>query len=449
MKKLVVLGGGESGVGAAILGKEKGWEVFLSDKGKISAKYAQTLNQYGIRWEEEAHTESEILSANCIVKSPGIPDKVEIITKAKEKGIEIISEIEFAYRYTKGKIIAITGSNGKTTTTSIIYHILQQAGLNVAVVGNIGRSFAQVVAQDDKEFYVLEISSFQLDGIVYFKPHIAILLNITPDHLDRYDYRFENYVNSKFRITQNQNENDFFIYDADDELLEKEIRNRNIKAQICSFSLEKEVQNGAYHSDEKIYITTKNDYFMKTTELKITGRHNVKNSMASVIAAELIKVRKQSIRESLTTFEGVEHRLEFVAEIGGVKFINDSKATNVNSVFYALESMPKQKNVIWIVGGQDKGNDYTSLLELARQKVKYILCLGVDNSKIINSFKEIAPIYQTQSVEQVVQMANELSVSGDVVLLSPACASFDLFKNYEERGKMFKENVYKLKNNSL
>lgn len=444
MKKLVILGGGESGVGAAILGQKKGWEVFLSDKGKVAEKYAEILNKYHIDWEDNTHTEEKILIADCIIKSPGIPESVPIVKKAKEKGIEVISEIEFAFRYTQGKIIAITGSNGKTTTTSLMYYILKNAGLNVGVAGNIGKSFAQMVAEDDKEYYVLEISSFQLDGITSFRPHIAILLNITPDHLDRYEYKFEKYIESKFRITENQSENDYFIYDIDDPVIKEWIKNNKIKAQQLPFSIEKEVKQGAFCSKNEIILTINTNILtMKTEEIAIKGKHNVKNSMAGAAAALLLNTRKESVRKSLTTFKGEPHRLEFVREVEGVRYINDSKATNVNSVYYALDTLVAP--IIWIVGGQDKGNDYGSLIPFVRNKVKAIICLGIDNQKIINTFKGIKEIIaETHSMEDAVTMAKKLANEGDTVLLSPACASFDLFKNYEERGNLFKQNVKEL-----
>ncbi|MDO4880325.1 MAG: UDP-N-acetylmuramoyl-L-alanine--D-glutamate ligase [Capnocytophaga sp.] len=444
MKKLVILGGGESGVGAAVLGKEKGWDVFLSDKSLLKQKYKEELNAINVRWEEGKHTEEEILSANCIIKSPGIPDKVELIQKAKEKGIEIISEIEFAYRYTKGKIIAITGSNGKTTTTSLLYYILKNAGLNVGVGGNIGYSFARMVAQEDKEYYVLEISSFQLDGIKTFKPNIALLLNITPDHLDRYDYKMENYIASKFRITENQTEEDYLIYDADDPITKEEIQKRNIKAQIIPFTLEREVKQGAYCLNNEITsIINNNTMNMSANELTIKGKHNVKNAMAATIGAQLVNIRKQTIRENVTGFKGVEHRLDFVREINNVRYINDSKATNINSVYFALESM--SDNVILILGGQDKGNDYNILIPFVKQKVKAIICLGLDNEKIKQTFQSIVPqIIETKSMIDAVTNSHNLAKAGDTVLLSPACASFDLFTSYEDRGNQFVECVKNL-----
>ncbi|GET46685.1 UDP-N-acetylmuramoyl-L-alanine--D-glutamate ligase [Capnocytophaga felis] len=444
MKKLVILGGGESGVGAAILGKKEGWDVFLSDKSKVADRYANVLNQHNIRWEENKHTESEILSADSIIKSPGIPDKVEIIKKAKEKGIEVISEIEFAYRYTKGKIIAITGSNGKTTTTSLLYHILKEGGLNVGVAGNIGKSFAQMVTENDKEYYVLEISSFQLDGITSFKPHIAILLNITPDHLDRYDYKMENYIASKFRIIENQTENDYFIYNIDDPIISQWIENHDIKSQKIPFSTEKEIIKGIYSLKDKIQMNIDNQTFeIEVNEMSLKGKHNVKNSMAASVASRLLKVRKESIRESLKGFVGEPHRLEFVKTVEGITYINDSKATNVNSVFFALDTM--KTPIVWIVGGVDKGNDYSPLLPYVHEKVKAIICLGKDNRVILNSFGNIVEqIVETQSMADAVAFAKRFANSGDTVLLAPACASFDLFQNYEDRGNQFRKEVEKL-----
>jgi len=441
--KLVILGGGESGTGAAILGQQKGWEVFLSDKAPLKDSYKKELTAAGIRWEEGQHTESEILSADCIIKSPGIPHKVPIIQQAKAKGIEIISEIEFASRYTNAKIIAITGSNGKTTTTSLIYHLLEQAGLSVGVGGNIGNSFAYMVAKEPKEYYVLEISSFQLDDITSFRPHIALLLNITPDHLDRYNYEFQNYIDAKFRITAYQEANDYLIYDADDPVLQEELaKRRDIKAQLLPFSLEKANIQGAYCLDQKnIHINfNQNLLEMSTKDLTIKGKHNLKNAMGATMVAKMLNIRNESIRNSLMTFQGVPHRLEFVREVEGVKYINDSKATNVNSVYYALDSM--EDNLVWIVGGQDKGNDYNPLIPYVSKKVKAIVCLGLDNQKIIQTFQSIIPtIIETHSMEDAVQVGRGLAQEGDTVLLSPACASFDLFQSYEDRGNQFKHYV--------
>ena len=440
--KLVILGGGESGTGAAILGKQKGWEVFLSDKSSLKEVYKKELDANGIRWEEGQHTESEILSADCIIKSPGIPHKVPIVQQAKAKGIEIISEIEFASRYTDAKIIAITGSNGKTTTTTLVYHLLKEAGLSVAVGGNIGYSFARLVAQEPKEYYVLEISSFQLDDITSFHPHIALLLNITPDHLDRYNYEFQNYIDAKMRITEFQQAADFLIYDADDPVTAQEIGKGQVKAQLLPFSLEKTFERGAWSLDEKnMYVNVNQNIFeMSTKDLTIKGKHNLKNAMGATMVAKLLNVRNENIRNSLMTFQGVPHRLEFVREVEGVRYINDSKATNVNSVYYALDSM--EEGLVWIVGGQDKGNDYTPLIPYVSKKVKAIVCLGLDNQKIIQTFQSIVPtIIETHSMEDAVQVGRGLSQEGDTVLLSPACASFDLFQSYEDRGNQFKHYV--------
>ena len=440
--KLVILGGGESGTGAAILGQQKGWEVFLSDKAPLKDSYKKELTAAGIRWEEGQHTESEILSADCIIKSPGIPHKVPIIQQAKAKGIEIISEIEFASRYTNAKIIAITGSNGKTTTTSLIYHLLEQAGLSVGVGGNIGNSFAYMVAKEPKEYYVLEISSFQLDDITSFRPHIALLLNITPDHLDRYNYEFQNYIDAKMRITEFQQAVDYLIYDADDPVTVQEINKGQVKAQLLPFSLEKTFERGAWSLDEKnMYVNVNQNIFeMSTKDLTIKGKHNLKNAMGATMVAKLLNVRNENIRNSLMTFQGVPHRLEFVREVEGVRYINDSKATNVNSVYYALDSM--EEGLVWIVGGQDKGNDYTPLIPYVSKKVKAIVCLGLDNQKIIQTFQSIVPtIIETHSMEDAVQVGRGLSQEGDTVLLSPACASFDLFQSYEDRGNQFKHYV--------
>ena len=440
--KLVILGGGESGTGAAVLGKQKGWEVFLSDKSSLKEVYKKELDAKGIRWEEGQHTESEILSADCIIKSPGIPHKVPIVQQAKAKGIEIISEIEFASRYTDAKIIAITGSNGKTTTTTLVYHLLKEAGLSVAVGGNIGYSFARLVAQEPKEYYVLEISSFQLDDITSFHPHIALLLNITPDHLDRYNYEFQSYIDAKMRITEFQQAADYLIYDADDPVTVQEINKGQVKAQLLPFSLEKTFERGAWSLDEKnMYVNVNQNIFeMSTKDLTIKGKHNLKNAMGATMVAKLLNVRNENIRNSLMTFQGVPHRLEFVREVEGVRYINDSKATNVNSVYYALDSM--EEGLVWIVGGQDKGNDYTPLIPYVSKKVKAIVCLGLDNQKIIQTFQSIVPtIIETHSMEDAVQVGRGLSQEGDTVLLSPACASFDLFQSYEDRGNQFKHYV--------
>jgi UDP-N-acetylmuramoylalanine--D-glutamate ligase len=444
MKRLVILGGGESGVGAAILGKQKGYEIFVSDKGNISKKYKEVLLYNEIDFEENQHTESKIVNADVVMKSPGIPDKVELVKKLKEKGIPVISEIEFAAQFTDAKIIGITGSNGKTTTTLLVHHILRKAGLNVGVAGNIGDSFAQQVAENQYENYVLELSSFQLDGIDNFNSHIAILTNITPDHLDRYEYDFNKYIASKFRITKNQTATDYLIYDADDEAINNWLKVNKTQAKLVPFSLEKELEYGAYIKDNNIIINiTKDKINMPISTLSIKGKHNTKNAMAATMAAQLLKVRKQTIMESLEDFEGAEHRLENVAKIRDVEYINDSKATNVNATFYALECMDKP--TVWIVGGVDKGNDYNDLLALVREKVKAIVCLGLDNDKIKRTFGNVVDIIvETAGAEEAVKVSHKLADRGDAVLLSPACASFDLFDNYEDRGRQFKEAVRSL-----
>lgn len=444
MKRLVILGGGESGVGTAILGKQKGWEVFLSDKGSLKPHYRETLNKEGIQWEEGTHTEEKILSADVIMKSPGIPDKAPIIKKAHEKGIAVISEIEFASQYTDSLIVGITGSNGKTTTTLLTYHIFKEAGLQVGLGGNIGYSFAELVATKNPPYYVLEISSFQLDGIEHFAPHIAVLLNITPDHLDRYDYKFENYINSKFRIAMNQTENDYLIYDADDEVITQWLSTHTIKSKLIPFSIEKELPQGAFLKDNKIYIMLENQTTeIDVEEISLRGKHNIKNTMAASVAARLVNIRNNSLRESLKGFKGAPHRLEEVKVVDGITYVNDSKATNVNSVFYALDTI--KTPIVWIVGGQDKGNDYNSLLPYVHEKVRAIVCLGVDNSPIIQSFHNtIGTFVETRSMDEAVKLAQGFAQEGDTVLLSPACASFDLFKNYEERGDLFKAAVQKL-----
>jgi UDP-N-acetylmuramoylalanine--D-glutamate ligase len=444
VKRLVILGGGESGVGAAILGKQKGYEVFVSDKGEISKKYIKVLLNNGIEFEEKKHTERIILNATLVVKSPGIPDTVPLVLKLKQNGVPVISEIEFASKYTEATIVGITGSNGKTTTTLLLHHILKCANLNVGVAGNIGDSFAQQVAEETHDSYVLELSSFQLDGIANFNSHIAILTNITPDHLDRYEYDFEKYIASKFRVTENQKETDYLIYDADDEAISNWLKKNNTRAKLVPFSLQKELEYGAFLKNNIITINIHKDTLtMPISTLTVKGKHNVKNAMAATMAAQLLRVRKESIKESLSSFEGAEHRLENVAKIYGVEYINDSKATNVNATFYALECMDKQ--TVWIVGGVDKGNDYNDLLPLVREKVKAIVCLGLDNDKIKNIFGSVVDIVvETAGAEEAVKVARKLSEKGDAVLLSPACASFDLFENYEDRGRQFKTAVRSL-----
>jgi UDP-N-acetylmuramoylalanine--D-glutamate ligase len=444
MKRLVILGGGESGVGTAILGQQKGYEVFVSDFGKIKNNYKEVLTINGIQWEEETHTEEKILNADIVMKSPGIPDKSDIVKKLKTLHIPVISEIEFAAPFTKAKTIGITGSNGKTTTTMLTYHLLKSAGLNVGLGGNIGKSFAWQVAEDKYDYYVLELSSFQLDGIVNYRPDIAILTNISPDHLDRYDYKYENYIDSKFRITMNQTEEDFFIYDADDEAIENWFKQNKTDAQLIPFSLTKTFKKGAYLNDNKMEVNINEEEFIMETEyIALEGKHNMKNAMAATSVAKLMQIRKETIRESLSNFQGVEHRLEKVLKIQNVQYINDSKATNVNATFFALDSM--NAPTVWIVGGVDKGNDYSELMSLVHEKVKAIICLGVDNKKIIDAFGNVVDVMiEVDSMSDAVKMSQRLAEKGDNVLLSPACASFDLFENYEDRGKQFKNAVQNL-----
>ena len=444
MSRIVVLGGGESGVGAAVLAKSKGYDVFLSDMGKITADYAQTLNEWNIPFEEGRHTDDLILNADEIIKSPGIPATAPMIRKVTEKGINIISEIEFAGRYDSAKKICITGSNGKTTTTSLIYHLLCQAGLNVGLGGNIGKSYAYQVATESYDIYVLELSSFQLDNMYDFKADIAVITNITPDHLDRYDHNMENYVKAKFRITRNMSDDDCFIFCSDDEITINHLNQIVVKAQKLPFTQKNTVEQGAYLAGDRMVVKYKDeecDVFLK--ELALGGRHNVYNSMAAAIAAKVMDIDNEQIRNGLATFQTVEHRLEKVLSIGDVLYINDSKATNVDAAWYALECQTRP--VIWIVGGTDKGNDYSSLVPLAKEKVKGMICMGVDNTKFHESFEGIVPqILDVTSAEAAVKAAHEMASAGDVVLLSPCCASFDLFKNYEDRGRQFKEAVRKL-----
>ena len=442
--KIVILGGGESGIGTAILGKKEGFEVFVSDYGKIKKKYKQVLLHYEINWEEEAHSETEILSAGIVMKSPGIPENTPIVLKLKKKGIRIVSEIEFAATYTSATLIGITGSNGKTTVATMIHKILKDAGNNVALAGNIGKSFAELVATKDINQFVLELSSFQLDGTYNFAPHIAILTNLSPDHLDRYDNDYEKYIASKFKIVMNQTSDDYFIYDADDLMINKWVSNTIIKSQLIPFSLQKELKKGAYIKNNELIITTNNNTFtMSITKLGQQGQHNIKNAMAASTASTLLNIRKATIRRSLENFQGVEHRLENVLKINNVRYINDSKGTNVNATFYALDSM--EASTVWIVGGVDKGNDYSELFALVNEKVKAIICLGIDNEKIIKAFGNVVDIMvETHSMEDAVKVAYRLSKKGDNVLLSPACASFDLFENYEDRGRQFKNAVRNL-----
>lgn len=446
-KYIVVLGAGESGTGAALLAQKMGYEVFVSDFGPIADQYKKELEHAVIPFEENQHTEDLILTANEVIKSPGIPDKVPIIKKLIALKIPIISEIEFAARYTDAKLICITGSNGKTTTTMLTYHILRNAGLNVGLAGNIGKSFAKQVAFEDFQYYVLEISSFMLDNMYSFKADIAVLLNITPDHLDRYDYKMENYSDSKFRIIQNQQSDDVFIYCADDEEVNNGLSKRIIKSKTYSFSIEKTLEQGAFLQDNQIIInlhhTNQEFLTMSLKDLALQGKHNIYNSMASGIVAKVLELRNETIRESMGSFTNIQHRLEHVAKISGIDFINDSKATNVNSTWYALESMPG--DVVLILGGVDKGNDYDMLKDLVKSKVKSIVCLGKDNKRIHEAFEDdVDVIVNTFSASEAVQIAYHMAKKGDTVLLSPACASFDLFKNYEDRGHQFKESVKEL-----
>lgn len=443
MKRLVILGGGESGVGTALLGKAKGYDVFLSDKGKIKEKYRDVLLNNEIEFEDEQHTESKILNADIVMKSPGIPDKVALVKQIRNAGIVVVSEIEFASNYTDATLVAITGSNGKTTTATLTHHLLKQE-LDVGLAGNIGDSFAKQILEKNHKNYVLEVSSFQLDDIHDFKPKIAVLTNITPDHLDRYDYKFENYIASKFRIVKNQTKEDYFIYDADDEIITNWLQNNEIQSKKLPFSLTRKIEEGAYYEDKKIIITIDNNkIIMPTDNIALEGKHNVKNAMAASAVAHLLKIRKQTIRESLENFQGVEHRLEHVLKINKVQYINDSKATNVNATYFALESM--NAPTVWIVGGVDKGNEYRELFQFVNEKVKAIICLGVDNKKLIEAFGNMVDvIVETQYMTEAVKIAYKLADTGDNVLLSPACASFDLFENYEDRGRQFKDAVRNL-----
>jgi UDP-N-acetylmuramoylalanine--D-glutamate ligase len=442
--RLVILGGGESGVGTAILGKKKGYDVFVSDFGKIKNNYKEVLTNNGIKWEDEQHTEALILNADVVMKSPGIPDKAPIVKKLVEKGIAVISEIEFAAPFTNAITIGITGSNGKTTTTMLTYHLLKEAGLNVGLGGNIGKSFAWQVADENFDYYVLELSSFQLDGIINYKPHIAIITNISPDHLDRYDYKFENYIDSKFRITKNQTTNDYLIYDADDEAINSWFQNNKVKAQLIPFSITKNLEKGAFLKNNTMEINiNEEEFLMETIQIALEGKHNLKNAMAATSVANILRIRKETIRESLSNFQGVEHRLEKVLKIQNVQYINDSKATNVNATFFALDSMTSP--TVWILGGVDKGNDYSELMALVHEKVKAIICLGVDNKKIIDAFGNVVDMMvEVDNMHDAVNTARHIAEKGDAVLLSPACASFDLFENYEDRGNQFKREVRNL-----
>lgn len=445
MKKLVILGGGESGVGTAILATQKGFDVLVSDYGAIAEKHQQLLDQYHVRWEQNQHSTDLILQADLVVKSPGISHQVSIVKQIKEKQIEIISEIEFAYSYNSQPTIGITGSNGKTTTTMWVEHILKMGALNVAAAGNIGDSYAKQVANHPERLYVLELSSFQLDDIKNYAPHIAIITNITPDHLDRYNHQFEKYVEAKFNITKNQSANDYLIYDADDPTITQWLSNHHTEANLLPFSTEKILTKGAYIKDNKIttMINNQEQTVIATDEVSVGGKHNQKNAMAASLAAQLMRVRNKTIRESLSNFSGAPHRLEKVARIGKVQYINDSKATNVNATYFALESV--NAPVIWIAGGVDKGNDYDELLPFVNEKVKAIICLGIDNEKLKTTFGKVVDLMiETTSMDEAVKIASKMAEEGEQVLLSPACASFDLFENYEDRGNQFKQAVQNL-----
>jgi UDP-N-acetylmuramoylalanine--D-glutamate ligase len=440
MKRLVVLGGGESGVGTALLGKEKGFDVFVSDFGTLKKVYKDVLKHNEIEWEEGKHTASKILNADVVMKSPGISEQVPIVKALLETGISVISEIEFAVQFTSADIIGITGSNGKTTTTMMTNHILNQAKFDVVMGGNIGDSFAGLIHKDP-DYFVLELSSFQLDGIINFRPHIAVLTNITPDHLDRYANKFENYIASKFRIILNQTKQDYLIYDADDEVISTYLQTHPIQSSLVPFSLTKTLAQGTYLNEKEIIIKLiKEENIMPTTNLALEGKHNIKNAMAAATVAHLLKIRKETIRESLECFQGAEHRLEHVLKINKVKYINDSKATNVNATYFALESMSAP--TVWIVGGVDKGNDYSALFPFVNEKVKAIICLGKDNEVLFQNFEQMVDIIvETQYMSEAVKIAYNIATAGENVLLSPACASFDLFKNYEDRGHQFKSAV--------
>ena len=444
-KKLVILGAGESGVGTALLAKQKGYEVFVSDAGTIKANFQKELEDNGIEFEGGTHSVDKILAADEVMKSPGIPEKNEMVKAIRAKGIPVVSEIEFGYRY-KGtsKIAAITGSNGKSTTTALLYHICKLVNEDVAMVGNIGFSFARQIFMAPKALYIIEVSSFQLDDIQYFKPEIAILLNISEDHLDRYDYQFENYIKSKFRIVENQTQEDYFIYCIDDEVIVKHLELLTTNTNPLPFSMKQEVKKGGYIKNDQMMLKIQEERVtMSIYDFALKGKHNAYNTMAASIAATTLGIRKEKIREAVSNFHSLEHRMEFVATVRGVDFINDSKATNVNSTWYALESM--QKKTVLILGGVDKGNDYELIAELVKEKVKAIVCMGTDNKKIIDFFKDLVPtIIETDSAKKAVNASFKLAEKGDLVLMSPACASFDLFKNYEDRGRQFKESVKEL-----
>ena len=442
-KHIVILGAGESGVGAALLAKKQEWNVFVSDAGKIKADYKTELDNNQIEWEENTHSTDRIFQAELIVKSPGIPEKTDLMRALRNKQVKIISEIEFAGYYTRGKSICVTGSNGKTTTTMLTHHILKKAGWDVGLAGNVGKSFAKQVAEGDHDWYVLELSSFQLDDMFDFKADIGILTNITPDHLDRYENQMQKYVDSKFRILNNQNHEDWFIYNYDDPIIREELSKRKLSMNLAPFSLKEEIKVGAYAVNNQLIINIKDQLTMSIHELALKGKHNTQNSLAAGIAGRLVEIRKSIVRESLEDFENVEHRLEFVAKVNGIEFINDSKATNINSTWYALETM--ENPVVWVMGGVDKGNDYSELSNLVKDKVKAIICLGIDNQKIIKAFGHLVEtIVEVGSATEAVAYAYRLAKKNETVLLSPACASFDLFENYEDRGNQFKQAVRKL-----
>jgi UDP-N-acetylmuramoylalanine--D-glutamate ligase len=435
-----ILGAGESGVGAAVLAKKKGWQVFVSDFGKIKEEHKRELEELNVAFEEGGHSMERILASDLVIKSPGIADTVPVMKAVHSKGIKVVSEIEFGGYYSTARAICITGSNGKTTTTLLTHHILKKSGIRVGLAGNVGRSYARQVANESNDWYVLELSSFQLDDMTDFRANIAVLTNITPDHLDRYEYNMQNYINSKFRILQNQTSEDWFIYNYDDEVIRKELTKREVKARTAPFSLKEKLEVGGYADAQQITININDQFTMSIHDLALKGKHNTQNSLASGIASRILEIRKEVVRESLEDFVNVEHRLEFVAKVHGIEFINDSKATNVNSTWFALESM--EKPTVWIVGGVDKGNDYSELMDLVRDKVKAIICLGVDNKKLIDTFSGVIPtIVEARSAMEAVAYGYRLAKSDETVLLSPACASFDLFENYEDRGNQFKSAV--------
>ncbi|NBR13357.1 MAG: UDP-N-acetylmuramoyl-L-alanine--D-glutamate ligase [Crocinitomicaceae bacterium] len=439
-KHIVILGAGESGVGAAILAKKQGWNVLVSDGGKIKDSFKAELESRQIEWEEGMHSQERVLTADLVIKSPGIPDKVALIQAIKAKGIKIISEIEFGGYYSNAKTICITGSNGKTTTTMLTYHILKKAGWNVGLAGNVGQSFAKQIAEENYDWYVLELSSFQLDDMYDFRANISILTNITPDHLDRYEYQMQKYVDSKFRILNNQQHEDWFIYNYDDPIIQAEIAKRKLSMQLAPFSLKEEQTVGGFAKEKQLTINIKEQLTMSIYDLALKGKHNTQNSLAAGIAARIVEIRSEVVRESLGDFVNVEHRLEFVAKVNGIEFINDSKATNINSTWFALESM--EKPTVWVVGGVDKGNDYSELFGLVTEKVKAIICLGTDNQKIIEAFADkVETIVEAKSAMEAVAYGYQLARKDETVLLSPACASFDLFENYEDRGNQFKQAV--------